>query len=264
MKPVILLADDSPTIQRLVAQTFADGNFEMISVSNGDAAIRKFEELRPNLVLADIFMPGKNGYEVCAYIRQHPELGETPVVLLLGAFDAFDDAIASRSGASAHITKPFEPQALVSLVVSLLSAVPSPPRARPAPPAAELVETTAVPEIAAPSVTKAAAAALPVEVESPKVAPPPPPIPEPVKEPEPRVAAKPQESPESSDLLGLSALFKPAETSPPVLSVSDAEIERIADRVIKKLSTQVIESVAWDVVPHITAKVLREELKKQS
>ena len=62
----------------------------------------------------------------------------------------------------------------------------------------------------------------------------------------------------------MNELFKPAETAPPVLSVSDAEIERIVDRVIKKLSTQVIESVAWDVVPHITAKVLREELKRQS
>ena len=102
MKSVILLADDSPTIQRLVTQTFADSDFEIISVSNGDAALRKFEELRPSLVLADIYMPGKNGYEVCAYVRKHAELGETPVVLLAGAFDAFDEGSATGRGVSSH------------------------------------------------------------------------------------------------------------------------------------------------------------------
>ena len=90
MKRVILLADDSPTIQRLVAQMFVDANFEIVSVSNGDAAIRKFEELKPSVVLADIYMPGKNGYEVCAYVKKHAERSDTPVILLAGAFDAFD------------------------------------------------------------------------------------------------------------------------------------------------------------------------------
>ena len=80
MKRLILLADDSLTIQRLVTQTFADGQFEVVSVSNGDAAIRKFEEVRPDVVLADIYMPGKNGYEVCSYIKNHPQLSGTPVV----------------------------------------------------------------------------------------------------------------------------------------------------------------------------------------
>ena len=116
MKSVILLADDSPTIQRLVTQTFEDSDFEIISVSNGDAALRKFEELRPHLVLADIYMPGKNGYEVCAYVRKHADLGETPVVLLAGAFDAYDEVTAGQAGASAHITKPFEPQQLAASV----------------------------------------------------------------------------------------------------------------------------------------------------
>jgi CheY-like chemotaxis protein len=265
VKPVILLADDSPTIQRLVAQTFADGKFEVISVSNGDAAIRKFEEVRPNLVLADIYMPGKNGYEVCAHVRNHPELGETPVILLLGAFDAFDDSTASRAGASAHITKPFEPQALISLVASLITARSSAaPRSSSTPPV-QPVEASTASEIAAPlEERRAAAAASPFEVErTPVGVPQPSPPPEPVRAPEP-VAASSPEIPESGDLLGLNQLFKPVETPPPVLTVSDAEIDRIVDLVIKKLSTQVIEDVAWDVVPHITAKVLKEELKRQS
>ena len=112
------LADDSPTIQRLVNQTFADTRFDVVTVNNGDAAIRKFDEIEPDLVLADIYMPGKNGYEVCAHVRNHATLSGTPVILLVGAFDAFDESVAARAGAVAHITKPFEPRALVELVSS--------------------------------------------------------------------------------------------------------------------------------------------------
>src|SRR5215813_12650450 len=110
MRRTILLADDSPTIQRLVSSTFADSDVDVVSVNNGDAAIRKVDEIHPHLVMADIYMPGKNGYEVCAYVKQHANAGATPVILLVGAFDVFDDAKAKQLGAAAHITKPFEPQ----------------------------------------------------------------------------------------------------------------------------------------------------------
>src|SRR5688572_33459623 len=91
-------------------------------------------------------MPGKNGYEVCAYVRKHPELGETPVVLLAGAFDAYDEVTAGQAGASGHITKPFEPQALVNLVVSL---IPKESSTRPEP-AAMRADTAAEPPQFAP------------------------------------------------------------------------------------------------------------------
>ncbi|HTG75440.1 MAG TPA: response regulator [Terriglobia bacterium] len=251
MKRLILLADDSPTIQRLVAQTFHDGNFEVVAVSNGDAAIRKFEEVRPELVLADIYMPGKNGYEVCAVVKKHPELGGTPVVLLAGAFDAYDEETASQVGAAAHITKPFEPHALVNLVVSLL---PKEAPKRAAAGAAQPVTST-IPH----------PASMPKESALPVSAPPTPvtPVAPPAKSAgTPRNLTK---EAETGDLLGLNALFQPpAAERLSAASFSDELIDRIADRVIKKLSTQVIESVAWDVVPEITAKVLREELKRQS
>jgi CheY-like chemotaxis protein len=122
MRRTILLADDSPTIRKLVTQTFAEGDFDVVSVSNGDAAIKAFEENKPSVVLADIYMPGKNGYEVCKYVRNHPQLRTTPVVLLVGAFDAFDESTAKQSGATANITKPFEPGSLIELVMSVLPA----------------------------------------------------------------------------------------------------------------------------------------------
>jgi CheY-like chemotaxis protein len=211
MRRTILLADDSPTIQRLVKQTFEDGNFDVVSVSNGDAAIKKFDEIRPDVVLADIYMPGKNGYEVCAYVRGHATLKGTPVVLLVGAFDAFDEARAKQTGANANITKPFEPGALVELVSSVLST----PARDPDPPA-------------------------------------------------PVTESKPTPDGGESDLLGLESIFK--EDSPGSQTggtgLSDDEIDRIVDRVIQRLSTQAIESVAWDIVPDIAEKIVREELKR--
>jgi CheY-like chemotaxis protein len=122
MRRTILLADDSPTIRKLVTQTFADGDFDVVSVSNGDAAIKALDEKKPSVVLADIYMPGKNGYEVCKYVRNHPQMKTTPVVLLVGAFDAFDEDTAKQSGATANITKPFEPGSLIELVISVLPA----------------------------------------------------------------------------------------------------------------------------------------------
>jgi CheY-like chemotaxis protein len=240
VKRIILLADDSATIQRLVTQTFADSAVEIVSVSNGDAAIRKFEELRPQLVLSDIYMPGKNGYEVCAYIKNHATLSATPVVLLAGAFDAFDEGTAQQAGASAHITKPFEPQALVDLVMGLLGKEA---RSAAAPASAAAAS--------APAATAPATATRPIATKPDAT---------------PAAAADAAPADHGDDLLGLGDLFQPpvAEPPAPVISVSEEEIERIADRVIQKLSTQVIESVAWDVVPGITTKVLREELKRQS
>jgi len=222
MRRTILLADDSPTIQRLVTNTFADSDYEIVSVSNGEAAIRKFEEIHPHVVLADIYMPGKNGYEVCSYVRQHPAVGDTPVVLLVGAFDAFDEDKAKEIGATANITKPFEPHALVALVESVMPRIEDeteilPP---PAPPSPAIVESTR-------------------DMESDAV---------PV--------------PGHEDLLGLESLFPEPEPTAAASAITEKDIDRIADRVIQRLSTQVTESIAWEIVPDITEKVVREEFKK--
>lgn len=120
----ILLADDSITIQKVVNLTFADEGIEVVAVSNGDLAERRLSDVRPDLVLADIFMPGKNGYELCEAIKQSPQFGNVPVVLLVGAFEPFDQAEARRVQADAHLTKPFESRTLVETVRRLISASP--------------------------------------------------------------------------------------------------------------------------------------------
>jgi CheY-like chemotaxis protein len=118
----ILLADDSITIQKVVNLTFADEGIEVVSVSNGDQAERRLNEVNPDLVLADIFMPGKNGYELCEAIKENPQFQNVPVVLLVGAFEPFDQAEARRVRADAHLTKPFESRTLVETVRKLINS----------------------------------------------------------------------------------------------------------------------------------------------
>src|SRR5207245_10122690 len=86
----ILLADDSITIQKVVELTFSDGDYEVTAVNNGSKAIQKLSEMRPDIILSDIIMPEKNGYEVCEFVKSHPEYRTIPVVLLTGTFEPLD------------------------------------------------------------------------------------------------------------------------------------------------------------------------------
>ena len=73
----LLLADDSVTIQRVIELTFADEDISVVAVSDGDQAIPRLDATPPDIVLADIGMPGKNGYEVAQYVRQTPRLAQS-------------------------------------------------------------------------------------------------------------------------------------------------------------------------------------------
>lgn len=121
-KRTLLLADDSVTIQKVVNLTFADAGFEVISVVDGEAAMAKLGEAKPDLVLADVHMPGLSGYQVCDMIRQNESTRDVPVVLLVGSFEPFDEAEAARVGASGHLTKPFQSIKLLVDEVSRLTA----------------------------------------------------------------------------------------------------------------------------------------------
>src|SRR5437667_2391097 len=124
MGSTIPLADDSITIQKVVNLTYAEEGIDVFFVSNGDLAEKRLGEINPDLVLADIFMPGKNGYQLCEAIKQDPQFKNVPVVLLVGAFEPFDQAEARRVRADAHLTKPFESRTLVETVRRLISTSP--------------------------------------------------------------------------------------------------------------------------------------------
>jgi CheY-like chemotaxis protein len=104
----LLLADDSITIQKVVALTFADEGVEVVTVGDGHEAIEKLQGITPDIVLADVFMPEVNGYEVCRYIKENAKLKHIPVMLLVGSFEPFDEAEARRVGADDILTKPFQ------------------------------------------------------------------------------------------------------------------------------------------------------------
>jgi CheY-like chemotaxis protein len=124
-KRKLLLADDSITIQKVVNLTFADEGIEVIAFGNGDDAVESIDEVRPDIVLADVNMPGLNGYQICELIRANEGTKHIPVVLLVGSFEPFDQAEADRVGADRHMTKPFSSIAeLVSTVHALLPETP--------------------------------------------------------------------------------------------------------------------------------------------
>jgi CheY-like chemotaxis protein len=133
----ILLADDSITIQKVIELTFSDEDFEVVTVGNGRLAIERLEEVNPDIVLCDIIMPEKDGYEVCDHIKKHPTLSRVPVLLLTGAFEPFDQDRANRVGCDGFLAKPFEPSMLIGKVKDLLAQAGSRPASAAPPPAVE-------------------------------------------------------------------------------------------------------------------------------
>jgi CheY-like chemotaxis protein len=185
MGHTILLADDSITIQKVIELTFSDEDFKLHTVSNGQKAIDEIRIVKPDIVLCDIIMPEKNGYEVCEFIKSNGDLKHIPVLLLTGAFEPFDQERARQAGCDGFLAKPFEPQTLISKVRELLATAkkgatatvgaPTQPAAgapRPAPPksAAAPPPPAAPPRAATPPPPPAPADAtvvLPFEQQSP-------------------------------------------------------------------------------------------------
>ena len=115
----LLLADDSMTVQKVVQLTFAEEGIDVSIAGDGDAAFLRFIEENPDIVLADVHMPGLNGYELCRRIKESEN--SVPVVLLVGTFEPFDSEMAHDAGADAFLTKPFQSiRQLVDVVTNLL------------------------------------------------------------------------------------------------------------------------------------------------
>ncbi|HWQ54165.1 MAG TPA: response regulator [Bryobacteraceae bacterium] len=118
----ILLADDSPHAQRMGERILTEEGFEVVTVSDGDSALVRLEDVDPDLVVADIVMPRRTGYEVCRYIKISPRHRHARVILTAGIQDAVDEAEVKRSNADGFIRKPFEASVLVGAVKPLLEA----------------------------------------------------------------------------------------------------------------------------------------------
>jgi CheY-like chemotaxis protein len=128
----ILLADDSVTAQNMGRKILADAGYEVIAVNNGSAALKKIAELKPDLVILDVYMPGYSGLEVCQRLKESQESTRIPVLLSVGKLEPFKPEEAQRVRADAFIVKPFEASELLSALSKLEDKVV--PRSEPSKP----------------------------------------------------------------------------------------------------------------------------------
>jgi CheY-like chemotaxis protein len=170
----ILLADDSPHAQRMGEQILTEEGFEVVTVSDGDSALLRLEDVDPDMVLADVVMPHRSGYEICQYVKLSPRHKHVRVILTAGVRDQLDEAEARRVQADGIVQKPFQASVLLAVVKPLVEmaakergtvppgVAPSVPGKRSAPKAAPRGPTVALidPERVRAAVTVALDASL--------------------------------------------------------------------------------------------------------
>jgi len=115
----ILLADDSVTAQNMGRKILADAGYEVITVNNGSAALKKIAEQKPDLIVLDVYMPGYSGLEVCQRLKEAAETSRVPVLLTVGKLEPFKPEEAKRARADGFIVKPFEASELLSALSKL-------------------------------------------------------------------------------------------------------------------------------------------------
>lgn len=282
MPHTLLLADDSPAIQRVVELTFANEDIRVVAVGDGQQAIERLSIERPDIVLADIAMPLADGYAVAEFARASPATRDVPVLLLAGAFDIVEESRLGASGARGVLVKPFEPHVVISRVKELLGLGTASGAAAPVE-QARLI-TPAEPErpprtlSADPPFWRAPSRA----AASPPASPPAAPVPAASQVQAPRAteralsSAPPATSPATLPAASLAtpaatpAASTPAATPLDADGISSALVERIAARVVEQLGerlrAQVAEAVldvserlVRDEIAHIRAEAEREE-----
>jgi CheY-like chemotaxis protein len=115
---VILLADDSPHAQRMGERILREEGFEVASVTDGETAVVRMPDVDPDVVIADVFLPGRSGFELCRYIKTH--FRHVRVILTAGLLESFDEADAARAGCDAILRKPFEASVVMTALRPLV------------------------------------------------------------------------------------------------------------------------------------------------
>jgi len=288
MPKKLLVADDSVTIHKVVTLTFADEDVVIDTVTDGTQAIERAKRIKPDFVLADVFMPGQNGYEVCESLKSDPELAGVPVILMVGTFESFDEGEAARVKCDGHLTKPFDTSELLRMFKSLTGrklestqgaksgsdfgwkgpvAAEAPSRSMASDKTVdsflgsakildlfgdEMLPQRPVQDAEGVSVAPQWAETDPIPAVTEISAP----------EAEEAVAA-----PRAADTPGRQVIRFPGarESSPepsPILLPEDM-IDAIVERVVRHMSQEVVKQVAWEVVPKIAETLIRERLKER-
>jgi CheY-like chemotaxis protein len=124
----VLLADDSVTAQNMGRRILADAGYEVVTVNNGSAALKKIAENKPDIIVLDVYMPGYGGLEVCQRVKQSPDTARIPVLLTVGKLEPFKPEEARRVGADAFIIKPFEATELLTALTKLEDKIVAAPQ----------------------------------------------------------------------------------------------------------------------------------------
>lgn len=274
MPKKLLLADDSITIQKVVALTFAGEDIEVTAVPDGSRALDKARELKPDIVLADISMPGLNGYELCERIRDDSVLAGTPVLLLVGSFEPFDEEKAARAGASGRLTKPFDTSELVGTVRAKLEEAERERRAA-AQPAAAVAGGREETALVSPRTKESFLGAGRILD-----------LFEPTPAAEHRPARPKEDAPARTPGSGRAQSAKATEKPRPQPGqamhvipfpgmragtadlgpawLSEDLLDEIVERVVRRMSQEVVREVAWEVVPEMAEMIIRDVFKDSS
>jgi len=294
----LLLADDSVTIQRVIELTFAEEDVQVFAVSDGEQAIAAVDQRAPDIVLADVGMPGRDGYEVAQHIKNTPRLAHIPVVLLTGAFEPIDQARAAAVGCDGVLAKPFEPQLVIGRVKELLArrgatsgrAESPKPAEPPSVPAfsprlvneeyfEELDQAfatlTGSPKVPAHDI--AAEAGSKEEIDWFSRPAPQPPVPEaPVATPAPAAAAQ-SPAVEQFPRLGdaFAALLAAEQSSPaaaaaapvwpaavPASTPAGDLVDEVTRRVLEQMSDRAVRETVADLVSQVAERLVREEIER--
>jgi DNA-binding response OmpR family regulator len=116
----ILLADDSAHAQRMGERILRDEGYEVVTVTDGDEALRRLAEIDPDLIVADVFLPRISGFELCRKVKARDGHSHVRVVMTAGMLEVFDEEEARRAGADAIIKKPFESTAVLDTIKPLI------------------------------------------------------------------------------------------------------------------------------------------------
>jgi len=234
----IFIADDSVTIQKVVGLAFSGEDVTIEAVSDGAAALDSIRKFQPDVVLADVVMPGCNGYEVCSRIKEDPEFSDVPVILLVGAFEPFDEAEAARVKSDGCLTKPFDTSELTQMIRSLISQRPTP-----------------TPQHAAGLPQQDVGQSLRGTVSM-------------------AVMNSFLGSNRILDLFGAETVNGYSQSKPgaeaevgKVFSegnIPEGVLNAIVDKVVRRMSNEVVREVAWEVVPELSEAIIRRSLEERN
>jgi CheY-like chemotaxis protein len=245
----ILVADDSITIQKMVSLAFNNEDAMVEVVSSGDVVMGALQSFKPDVVFVNVCIPGGNGYDICELIKNHPEFADTPVLLLVGAFESFDEAEAARVRSNGHLVKPFNTSELIEIVHSLVeekkmisqggeTSINCSPENIPALSCAK--SSSAVDERVWESFTGSSQILELFDQETLNAA--------------ATLAAKYRLESEAN---------VKAAAAVRATQLTDVIINQVVDRVVQRMSPDVIREVAWEVVPELSELLIRKVIEEQ-